>query len=287
MQITNKFNLPEIILNFAKSKNYDSGKSDITVTQLIDSPRIVNLRKTHAHELSQDISEMLWMFRGTAVHQVFEGGAAANTITEERLFVKINGWNISGAIDTQIVEPDGVAIGDYKFTSVWAVMNDKPDWEYQLNMYAWLVEKVKGLKVKSLQIHALCRDWNRRDSVKEGYPQAPLVSVDIPLWSMEKREAFVLERLAQHADADTTRSLGGDLPFCTNEDQWRSKETYAVMKTGLKRASRVFDNRPEADSFAAANKDMSVVLRPAEPKRCKNNFCRVADFCEQYKSEAV
>ena len=76
MQITNKFNLPEIILNFAKSKNYDSGKSDITVTQLIDSPRIVNLRKTHAHELSQDISEMLWMFMGTAVHQVFEKGAA-------------------------------------------------------------------------------------------------------------------------------------------------------------------------------------------------------------------
>jgi hypothetical protein len=287
VQITNKFNLPEIILNFAKSKNYDSGKSDITVTQLIDSPRIVNLRKTHAHELSQDISEMLWMFMGTAVHQVFEKGAAANTVTEERLFVKINGWNISGAIDTQVVEPDGVIIGDYKFTSVWAVMNDKPDWEYQLNLYAWLVEKVKGLKVKSLQIHALCRDWNRRDSVKEGYPQAPLVSVDIPLWSMEKREAFVIDRLAQHADADTTRSLGGELPLCTNEDQWRRKETYAVMKTGLKRASRVFDNKPEADSFAAANKDMSVVLRPAEPTRCKNNFCRVADFCEQYKSEAV
>jgi hypothetical protein len=118
MRITNKFNLPESIVQFNQNAVYNSGKSNITCTQLIDSPRIVQLRKKHQNELEQDISEMLWMIMGTAMHSIFDSVKVEGTITEERLFTQLHGWDISGAIDSQIVEPDGIIIGDYKFTTV-------------------------------------------------------------------------------------------------------------------------------------------------------------------------
>ena len=285
MQITNIHNLPESIVNLVKNDSYNSGHSDITVTQLIDSPRVVNMKKIHAAKMTQDVSDMMFLIMGKLGHALIEN-SKGQEIKEERLFAKIKGWNISGAIDSQDIEVDGTTIGDYKFTSVWAVMNEKPDWEYQLNMYAWLVEKVKGHNIKGLKIYAFCRDWNRRDAVKDNYPKTPLVVIDIPLWDMAKREAFVLDCLHRHAEADTTRTLGGDLPLCSDADQWRRQETYAAMKTGAKRATRVFDKKMDADLFAVAN-GLLVVTRPAEPTRCKGNFCRVAEWCDQYKSEAV
>jgi len=286
MRITNKFNLPETIVRFNENSHYDSGKSNITCTQLIDSPRIVQLRKKHQNELEQDISEMLWMIMGTAMHGIFESVKVEGTIAEERLFTQLNGWDISGAIDSQIVEPDGIIIGDYKFTSVWAVMNDKPDWEYQLNIYAWLVEVVKKIPVKSLRIYAMCRDWQRRDVGKEGYPEVPLVTVEVPLWPLAQRQAYVEARLKAHADADTDATLGSDLAKCSPDDQWRRKETFAVMRNkNMSRAWRVFDSHEVAVKFAAENKDVTVITRPAEPIRCKNNFCRVSQFCSQFKDE--
>lgn len=286
MRITNKFNLPESIVQFNQNAVYNSGKSNITCTQLIDSPRIVQLRKKHQNELEQDISEMLWMIMGTAMHSIFDSVKVEGTITEERLFTQLHGWDISGAIDSQIMEPDGIIIGDYKFTSVWAVMNDKPDWEYQLNIYAWLVEVVKKMPVKALRIYAMCRDWQRRDVGKEGYPDTPLVTVEVPLWPLAQRQAYVEARLQQHADADTDVTLGTELAKCTAEDQWRRKETYAVMRNkNMARAWRVFDTNDAAIAFAAENKDVTVITRPAEPIRCKNNFCRVSQFCSQFKEE--
>ena len=53
---------------------------------------------------------------------------------------------MSGAIDRQEID-DGVSIYDYKVTSVWSLIFDKPEWERQLNCYAYLVEKKKA-KVK-------------------------------------------------------------------------------------------------------------------------------------------
>jgi hypothetical protein len=64
------------------------------------------------------------------------------------------------------------------------------EWEQQLNIYAWLVEKVRKVKVLDLGIVAIVRDWSRRDAAnREGYPEAPVKSIAIPLWDYETREA--------------------------------------------------------------------------------------------------
>ena len=56
---------------------------------------------------------------GTAVHKVFEDYSGDDVISEERLFVDVDGWTISGAIDLQ----DDEGPSDYKCTSVWAVIH--------------------------------------------------------------------------------------------------------------------------------------------------------------------
>ena len=40
MPISNKFNLPPVVVNALTVDNYSRGDSDISVTSLIDSPRV-------------------------------------------------------------------------------------------------------------------------------------------------------------------------------------------------------------------------------------------------------
>jgi len=278
-------------MQMARQDTYDPGHSNISVTQLIDSPRVLALRKIHAAERTQDISEMVWMLMGQAMHHILETAKVDGTVTEERLHIKIKGWHVSGQVDTQIIEPDGVIVGDYKTCSVWSVIYGKDSWEEQLNLYAYLIQAVKGLRVKGLQIHAICRDWRKADTFKANYPKSPLVTVDIPLWTVLRQEQFLLSRLHEHAEADTTRSLGGELPLCTPAEQWRKEPSFAVMKTGGKRAVRVFDNNDDAEQYLRDNGGMMngvgqfVVNRPAKATRCLENYCGCADWCDQYKRE--
>jgi hypothetical protein len=54
MKITNRFNLPEVFENFVRADKYTRGKSDISVTQLIDSPSIRIKRQQFEDYLEMD-----------------------------------------------------------------------------------------------------------------------------------------------------------------------------------------------------------------------------------------
>ena len=68
MKITNKFNIPQTFVNVVKRPQYTKGDVNLSVTELLNSPRIVQLRTKHADELETDVSEMVWSLFGTAVH---------------------------------------------------------------------------------------------------------------------------------------------------------------------------------------------------------------------------
>jgi len=228
---------------------------------------------------------MVWSIFGTAIHGVLEHGADENHLIEERLHAKIDGWSISGAIDLQIVNEDGtVTINDYKTTGAWSVMNEKIDWEYQLNIYAWLVEKVKQTKVFKLEIVAIIRDWSRRDAaLKTGYPDAPIKVIPIRLWPMEEREAFIQERIKEHSNALFDLETGDELPFCTPDQTWEKPTTYAVKKIGNVKARNVCNTDEEAQAKVAEyGKDYEIIVRQGERTRCAE-FCSVSRFCNQYK----
>ena len=284
MKLTNKYNIPQTFVNVLQRPTYSKGKANLSVTQLINSPKIVALTSLFADELEQDVSEMVWSIFGSAVHGVLEHGKDANHKIEERLHTEIDGWNISGAIDLQIVGENGIAIRDYKTTSAWAVMNEKIEWEQQLNIYAWLVEKVKKTPVTDVGVVAIIRDWNRRDAgTREGYPEAPIKELPVRLWSFEEREQFVSERISKHSACEFAIETDQPLPRCTPEEMWEKNTTWAVKKTGGVRAKSVHQTQEEAaDALEKAGKGYEIEVRLGERTRCAN-FCSVSHRCIQWR----
>ncbi len=283
MKITNKHNVPAPLVTLASREYYSKGASQYSVTELMSPPRVRRLREQYDHAIEQDVSDMLWSMLGSALHVVMERGQTPGFITEERLFYEVDGVTISGAIDLQEETPFGIIITDYKFTSAWAVMQQKQEWVEQLNIYRFLVEKVKGKKVVGLRICALVRDFSRHET-KEGYPKAPIEMVDIDVWSLEKTEAYIRDRLALHRISKVDRDLGDELAPCSNEERWTSETVYAVKREGRKTAIRVLKNEEEAKEMAEKEKGY-VETRFGEPRRCTGNFCGVAEWCKQYQDE--
>ena len=282
MKITNHTALPEPVFQALTRSDYTKGSSNRSVTQLIDSPRVRILRKENDDHISEDAADMLWSVLGTAVHKMFEDNEVEGHISEERLYAEVEDWVISGAIDVQRGEADGkVAVLDYKCTSAWSVIYGKPEWDKQLNFYAWLVEHCKDIEVGKLQIVAVLRDWQRKKAeVDSQYPQAPIVMVDIPLWSFEERDAYVRGRVKIHQDAEFQRLTGEDLPPCSSEERWKKEDSFAVKKSGNKRALRVFDSMEQAEEYMKDG--MEIEVRKGKCVRCEDNYCKVAEFCDQY-----
>lgn len=283
MKITNKFGVPETLVALASREYYSKGKAEYSVTELMSPVRVKRLQDRYKNDMERDVADMLWSLMGSALHVVMERGQLDDHIQEERIFAEIDGITISGAIDVQQQTEGGVVIIDYKFTSAWSVMNDKADWSKQLNIYKWLVETQKNQKVIGLKICALIRDYNRHD-YREGYPAAPIVMVDIPMWSNSETEIYLRKRLEAHEEGKFAAALGQDISFCSDEERWMSETNYAVRRDGRKTAIRVFKTFKEAQELADKEKGY-VETRTGEPRRCVGNFCGVAQWCQQYQDE--
>ncbi len=295
MKITNNHKLPKSFVDFARNDKYSKGNADISVTTLIDSPRVRLMRDHFSNQRTVDAVDMIWPLFGTAVHHILESsGASEDVILEERLFSEVDGWVLSGAVDHQKVDRSNVSITDYKVTSVWSVIYGKIEWERQLNLYAYLVQKNKGKKVNSLQICAILRDWNSRDAkYKQDYPSAPVVLVDIPVWDEETRINYIKERISIHQEAQKMYDAEGEFPFCSDDETWKRSDAWAVKKKGNKRALRVFETEELAQEFAVAHKArkneyiLEIEHREGEYVRCKGDYCGVANFCSQFKGDIV
>ena len=290
MKLTNWHGIPETIVRAIKDDEYDKGDSVLSVTQLISPPRIVILQSLNEHNLEVDVVDRVPSLLGTAVHKIIEKGSKdiPGHIVEERLFATINGWKISGAVDLQIDNGDGTwAINDYKVTSVYSVQSDKPEWEQQLNCYAYLARLVHGRNITSLKIVAILRDWQRKQAeIKADYPQSQIAIVDIPVWSFDQQEAYVTGRVALHQAAQKAVDTGGDLDYCSDQERWVRGESWALMKEGRKSAVRLYDNKDEAHEAATnAGAGHSVQHRPGAAIRCAGNFCLVSSWCRQWQEE--
>ena len=290
MKLTNKFNIPQTFVNVLERPTYNKGKAHLSATQLLNSPKIVALTRKFDDEITQDVSDMIWSLLGSALHNLLEHGKDQHNVVEQRLHSEIDGWNISGAIDLQFIGNDGISIRDYKTTSVWSVMNEKIEWEYQLNIYAWLVEKVKKVPVTNLGIVAILRDWKQREvGTKENYPETPIKEVPVVLWSMAEREEFVRARISLHSECDFALETDGDLPDCTPDEMWEKPAVWAVMKEGNVRAKYVMPTEHEADlalkelQSSKPKEKFYIQIRSGERTRCES-YCQVNTWCNQYQT---
>lgn len=289
MKVNNKFNLPPFVVEALTYSDYSKGDSQISVTQLIDSPRITQLKKKFADQLESDAVDFVWSRFGTSVHTMFEEAIKSSgfdAITEERMFVDLDGWTLSGAVDMQEVHEDGVIVSDFKVTSVWSVIYDKTSWHDQLNTYAYLIRKAKGLSVKKLQIVALLRDWQRRKAEEDSnYPESPIAIIEIPLWSDDDQDTYIEERMRLHKEADFDNAMDTEMSQCTSAEMWEKPTKYAVIKKNRKRAIKLHDDLDEATAMAESlGQDHFVETRVGELTRCKGDWCGVSAFCTQWQN---
>ena len=284
MIITNKHNLPAPLVSVIKNDPYDAGLSDISTTSLISPPRIVQLRKRHDHEITEDVADNIYRLIGSNTHHILELIDNAGCIKERRFYGGYNGWVVSGQIDLYEINP--AILSDYKVTSVWSVINGlKPEHEAQLNINAELMRH-EGIDPKRLQIVNLLRDWSMRKAHEAGYPNCQVFVQDVPRWKVDFTKAYIDERISIHKEAKNLHDK--DLPVCTPDERWERPTKYAVMKKGRKSALRLLDSESEAEDYielkGLAIPTHYIEIRDGESVRCEM-YCNVNGFCNQYKGK--
>lgn len=275
MKITNKYGLPGAIVEAVKNDEYTPGRmADISVTGLLSPPRQKALLRQHYADLTEDASDRIWALMGQAMHSVLER-AEPSALTENRLYMHSLGWTISGQYDRITLR--GKTLQDYKFMSVWEVIHGlKPEKEQQLNVLMQLAVENNHANISNLEIIGLFRDWSKtKAQYDRQYPQSQIARIKVNVWTESERINFIMERVKLHQDARET------LPECTAEERWATPEKWALMKSGRKSAIRLYDNPDDAHNNATSINHY-VEFRPGESKRCEN-YCAVAQYCDQYR----
>jgi len=287
VEYTNLARLPKSLYYMLTLNEYKEADG-ISVTTLIDSPRIRILKKKHQAELTRDATDNVYMYLGTAVHRMLE--AYPKGIREKRLTAHCGGSDIYGTPD--LIEDE--TIFDYKVSSAWInTFGPRPEWEPQLNVYRWIARE-NGIIASSLRSVVIFRDWSRNMD-REGYPPYPVGVYEIPVWTLKETEAYIENHVAAHMSAEKV------LPLCSEQERWQQDGVYAVHFKGQKRAKRLLDTLDEAYSWVGTNngvvsdtpliaqgKEMPrhgycVVKRPDKWRRC-HDYCDVSAWCSQYQS---
>lgn len=292
MKYTNNANLPVEIIRAIENDSYTKGNSDISITGLIQPPRIRLLREQNHDKIVVDYSDEIWKLFGQAMHNVLEKANENydNTETEKRLYMPILGWTVSGQTDSYSLDEN--CLKDYKVTSVWTIINalteGKPEWEQQLNCYAYLHSYNTGKTIDKLNIIALARDYNKRELQRRGgdYPVSPITVIDIPVWSAIEQREFLAERVTLHQEAELN-SGNDELPMCSDFDRWKKNDTWRVIKKGRKTAVRVLHSEEDALQYIenSGQEGLSIEFSEGEYTKCLGNYCGVADFCSQFNMQ--
>ena len=281
MNFTNKADLPRHLYNLLTYDTYNKSgaKFDLSATTLIDAMQPKRLFKEHWKDVEEDALNRLWSMVGTAVHAMLEMANANDPaiVCEKRFIHEIDGKRISAQID--VYNNETKTLHDLKVTSAWKLVHkDFRSWTTQMNIQAALA-RMSGWEVNGLYIDVLCRDHAMSKASEDNYPNIPIETIEIPLWSEEQALEYIKERIKYHT--------AEEIEPCTDQDRWATEESYAVMKKGRKRAMRVLPTRDLALRYAAANglaaSGFSIEHRPPIYKRCEN-YCSVARFCPQFNA---
>jgi hypothetical protein len=285
VRITNNANLPESVVSAVSFDDYDYAKAgDISASGLSKSPRQRQLEIRHRQEIVVDAADLIWKLIGNIGHKIVERAAHPNTLVEERMSTTVLGWVLAGKCDL-LYENGGYGIDDFKFTSVWAMKDEKQEWSAQLNTYAWLA-KQHGFDIKRLRIIAVLRDWSKMKAARESdYPPVGVVVREVPLWSVAKQADYIWDRVRIH---QMSEKLPDDyLPDCTDDERLAKPDTFAVKKKKTdKRAVRVLPSIEDAMEWAFDNKLATYHIehrRGSKTVRC-DHYCDVKNFCNQYRA---
>lgn len=294
MKITNRKNLPQIIVDAVSNDQYNPGeRTDYSVTTLLSPAYQKTLQKKHSDEIFEDVADRLWAMYGSAVHYIIELGAKDGDIIERRFYGEFTGWMPSESDFTSVITApyglktisaqidhyrDGV-ITDWKLTSAYkvkkALQEPDEDWTAQLNVQKVLME-MAGHEVKELRIGAMVRDWTKAKYMsEEGYPDQ-IEYIEIPIWDEAVTRSWIHSRITAH-----------EVPQpCSQRERWQDNPTYAITKKGGSRPAKVEKSRPAAieyiDHKGWSLDNYEIIERTGPNRRCEF-YCNVNEFCDFYR----
>lgn len=283
MIITNKYGLPQAFVEMAQ-RDYTYAPNEYRVTSLLKGIRETILERRHDAEIERDVSDMIWMLFGTAVHSILERQQERDEeIKETRVKIPIGNYVLSGQFDLYNAETR--TITDYKTASVWKVLfGDYKDWHRQTLIYAYMMRSI-GFPANKAEIVAMLKDHSKRDAkYKADYPQLPVKKVcfDFTGKDFDEIEKWLIDKFMEIQRAEQLPD--DELPLCTPEERFNSGDKYAVMKKGRKTALRVLDSHEEAEKWMADNGGDFIETRPGEDKKCLD-YCAACEFCNYYREK--
>ncbi len=221
MKFTNKLNLPspfvKAIENLNKSYTYETS-GDISTTTLIAPPQIVALTKRYENILEEDVSNRLWALQGQILHAVLEEAEEDKSKVENRVAMNVLGWKVTGKYD--LIE--GQTLFDYKYTSVWAYIFGHKEWALQANVNRYLLH-CNGVVINKLQNVLMFRDFDAKRVGTNKYPATMVLTVDLPMWSLEEAEQYIGTRVKLHQEAQLVSDE--NLPECSDDERWYNART--------------------------------------------------------------
>lgn len=281
MKITNKMKLPQAFVEMAQS-DYTPTPKRYSATALLKGIREAILERRHGDEIEQDVSDMIWLLFGTAVHSILENQTeGATEFKETYVEMPVGNYKVSGRFD--LYDAATQTITDYKTCSIWKVIHkDFEDWQKQLLIYAAIMN-YNGFPVKHGQIVAIMKDHSKsKAKFDSSYPQFPVMQINFNYSSVdfERIIEFIKTRIGEIREAETLSD--DELPICTPDERYNDGDKYAVMRKGRKTALRVLACREEAEQWMQDNGGDFIQCRPGEDKKCKD-YCSACQFCNYYR----
>lgn len=274
--------VPEYLVHAIQRDTRQPNPDRIGVTELINPPLHRTLYHKHWQDIKYDPLDSIWMILGTALDTIVKK-YSQTSLTKLKLELGTTDGITIVAMPDLIDVTNGV-MADLKVTSVWSVKDTKKEWEYQLNLYDYMLYRLQNdlwKQINKLEIHTILRDWRKNEKLRyHDYPDNQFVIVPVKRWSTDEQEKFL--------DAQLKERLLLPNRECTPEEKWQKNDQYACYKGKNKTASRVLDTEVEAQKWINNQKkpeEYKIVKRPGECVRCEN-YCSVNKFCPYYRKES-
>jgi len=289
--------------------NLDSAQQKIMSRMREFTEQVESINNPTDDEISDLLENIvLKKVEGTSIIELAKAIKNDKDIIEKRFQYRTkSGKLITGGIDHYSVEDK--CITDYKLTSIWTWIYRNREGSHiekyteQLNIYRLFMEAA-GYEVNKLRINLIFRDYSKTEASRErNYPN-PVEVLEIPLLGLDVVKQLVENKIAEIEKYANT--FDDNIPICTPSERWQGRDTYAVMKKGNIKASKVEYSYAAAkswmdaeaqkiaekeihkgkDPYASHQKALSlfsITKRPAKSTRCES-YCPVNKFCNFYKS---
>lgn len=284
MNLTNNMNLPQPFVD-ALTRDYEYKDKRYSVTSMLKGNKEILLTRRHFNEITEDVSDSIWLLFGTAVHRILEDAKEAkDELKETKIAYEFdNGYTLSGQQD--LYSESLKRITDYKTGSVWKVIyNDWSDYRKQCLYYALLFRKI-GFECDNAEIVMILKDWSKtKAKVERNYPEHPVYiqHFDFTEDDFIEAEKEIMDKFSQLESLQNTSD--DDIPECTKEERWATDDKYAVMKNSAKKALKLCNNKQEAEEYIASGKGDYIEFREGEDKKCME-YCSCKEYCSYWKGK--